>query len=93
MHLQFIPRANERQTNGKPMIKVKYFASLKEEMGKAEDDFDASALRTVEDVWRAAAGGRPLNDVLCAVNQEYAQTGTPVGDGDEVAFFPPVTGG
>lgn len=75
------------------MIKVKYFASLKEEMGKAEDDFDASALRTVEDVWRAAAGDKPLKDVLCAVNQEYARAATPVGDGDEIAFFPPVTGG
>ena len=75
------------------MIKVKYFASLKEEMGKAEDDFDASKLRTVEDVWRAAAGDRPLSGVLCAVNQEYARVGTRVGDGDEVAFFPPVTGG
>ena len=76
------------------MITVKYFASLKEEMGRAEDTFDAAALRTVEDVWRKATGGsKPLNDVLCAVNQGYVQIDMQVNDGDEVAFFPPVTGG
>ena len=31
--------------------------------------------------------------VRCAVNQEYADADTPVRPGDEVAFFPPVTGG
>lgn len=31
--------------------------------------------------------------VRAAVNQEFAQPGTAISDGDEVAFFPPVTGG
>lgn len=75
------------------MITVKYFASLKEQLGKTEDHFDAAALHTVKDVWRSAAGDKPLRDVLCAVNQEYAPASSPVNDGDEVAFFPPVTGG
>ncbi len=75
------------------MITVKYFASLKEELGKPGDEFDAAPLRTVADVWRVAAGDVPPGDVLCAVNQEYARLDAPVGDGDEVAFFPPVTGG
>lgn len=31
--------------------------------------------------------------IRCAVNQEMATAGTPIADGDEVAYFPPVTGG
>ena len=75
------------------MITVKYFASLKEEMGRSEDVFEATALHTIADVWRAAASDRRIDGVLCAVNQEYAQADARVKDGDEVAFFPPVTGG
>lgn len=75
------------------MITVKYFASLREAMGRPEERLDAAQLRVVEDVWRKVAGDGPLEDVLCAVNREYARSDTPVSDGDEVAFFPPVTGG
>ncbi len=75
------------------MITVKYFASLKERLGKPEDHFDATTLRTVEDVWKKATGNIPLENVLCAVNQEYAPISASVRDGDEIAFFPPVTGG
>jgi len=51
---------------------------------------------TVSGVWRQVAGdGDDMNgaNVLAAVNHEYAAPDTPVKDGDEVAFFPPVTGG
>ena len=48
----------------------------------------------VIDVWLRVGGGRPLPaDVLAAVNLCYVDKDHPVGDGDEVAFFPPVTGG
>lgn len=49
---------------------------------------------TVADVWRLALGdvAIPAN-VLAAVNMEYVDLAAPVKDGDEVAFFPPVTGG
>jgi molybdopterin synthase sulfur carrier subunit len=40
--------------------------------------------------WAALASVRNLR---CAVNQEMARLDSPVGSGDEVAFFPPVTGG
>ena len=62
-------------------------------MGRPEDVFEAATLHTVKDVWRMAAGDRPFDEVLCAINQEYAQADARVSDGDEVAFFPPVTGG
>lgn len=75
-------------------IQVRYFAELREQMGKSEDLLNAEQLNTVEDVWKAVSQGSPfLNRTLCAVNMEYAQPSSLVKDGDEVAFFPPVTGG
>lgn len=75
-------------------IRVLYFASLKERMGRAEDHLDARTICDVQEVWRRATGTPiPGEPVLVAVNQQYAAFDTPVSDGDEVAFFPPVTGG
>jgi molybdopterin synthase sulfur carrier subunit len=75
-------------------IRVRYFAGLRERMGRAEDRLACENLACVADVWKAVCQGQPLPDnILCAVNMEYARADTPVGDGDEVAFFPPVTGG
>ena len=42
---------------------------------------------------RHAAAFQNRKTVRCAVNQEFADNGSPVRPGDEVAFFPPVTGG
>jgi molybdopterin synthase sulfur carrier subunit len=75
-------------------IKVRYFASLKESIGRPEDDLDCAGLTTVYDVWHRANPGKALPDnILVAVNKDYAELNSPVKDGDEVAFFPPVTGG
>lgn len=75
------------------MIQIRYFASLREQCGKADEQIDAADVRTVEDVWnKMNRQGLPEN-VLVAVNQAYAALDTPVKSGDEVAFFPPVTGG
>jgi molybdopterin synthase sulfur carrier subunit len=75
-------------------IHVRYFASLRERLGRAEEDLVPEGITTVADVWKAVCEGMPVPDqVLCAVNLEYATPETPVHDGDEVAFFPPVTGG
>ncbi|WP_174626088.1 MoaD/ThiS family protein [Candidatus Methylobacter favarea] len=75
-------------------IKVRYFASLKESLGRAEDDLEFSGPATVKEVWERANAGKPLPDhILAAVNMDYAQLNNAVRDGDEVAFFPPVTGG
>jgi molybdopterin converting factor small subunit len=40
-----------------------------------------------------AAAFTAIRTVRCAVNQEFARPDTPVAAGDEIAFFPPVTGG
>ena len=75
-------------------IKVLYFASLKEQFGRSEEQLSAENLSTVEDVWQQVSARQEIDqNVLFAVNQEYAQLDTLVKSGDEVAFFPPVTGG
>lgn len=75
-------------------IQVRYFASLRERMGRAEDSIPAGQVRTVADLWAHAGGGAPMPpNTLIAVNMEYAGPDHPVREGDEVAFFPPVTGG
>lgn len=75
-------------------VKVRFFASLRERMGRSEQDLEPDQVHSVADVWAevAPSGDLPPN-VLIAVNQQYAERDHPVRDGDEVAFFPPVTGG
>jgi molybdopterin synthase sulfur carrier subunit len=76
------------------MITVKFFASLREQIGHAEDSLENAAPLTVREVWQRCCGGRAMPaNTLSAINREYAGLDTPVQDGDEVAFFPPVTGG
>jgi sulfur-carrier protein len=75
-------------------IKVRYFASLKESLGRSEDDLEFTGPVTVKDIWCRANVGKPAPDnLLAAVNMEYVDWNSVVRDGDEVAFFPPVTGG
>ena len=75
-------------------VQVKLFASLAESQGWRDKAIAYRAAMSVGDAWHAAAGGAALPPrVLCALNQEYCKLDAPVADGDEVAFFPPVTGG
>lgn len=73
-------------------IQVKFFASLRDKIGISDCQVDNAT--TTGQVWELATNhaDRPDN-VLVAVNMEYARFDDPVNDGDEVAFFPPVTGG
>jgi molybdopterin synthase sulfur carrier subunit len=76
-----------------PSITVRYFASLREQLGRGEEQVDVAGLRCVADIWsRVCAQPLPAN-TLIAINQEYATPASVVRAGDEVAFFPPVTGG
>ncbi|WP_031433330.1 MoaD/ThiS family protein [Methylomarinum vadi] len=75
-------------------IKVRYFASLKELLQRADDEVSAEGISCVRDVWQAANPHQTLpENVLAAVNMEYVELDAPVQEGDIVAFFPPVTGG
>lgn len=76
------------------MITIRYFASLRESVGRAEDRIEASGIATVADAWAHVARDTELPErVLIAVNHEYTGLDHPLKDGDEVALFPPVTGG
>jgi len=73
-------------------IQVKFFASLREKIGISESKIGLVA--TAGEAWDITTNNaeRPIN-VLVAINLEYAQFDDHLNDGDEVAFFPPVTGG
>ena len=84
------------------MIRVLYLASLRDRLGLDREELELpEETRDVADLRRLlqARGGEWATTfaddetVLAAVNQEMAQGGTPLSDGDEVGFFPPVTGG
>lgn len=83
-------------------MKVLYFAWLRQRVGLSEEDLALPAdVKTVDALlaWlrtrseKHAAALQDLSVVRVAVNQDYARGGDAVKDGDEVALFPPVTGG
>jgi sulfur-carrier protein len=81
-------------------VNVRYFASLREALGSAEAVEWTAGLTLGQLRDRLIARGGPHAEVLargralrCALNQVMAAETTPVPDGAEVAFFPPVTGG
>jgi len=83
-------------------VRVLYFASVREKLGRDAEELELPAdvstiaglrthLRARGGAWaEALADGRLLRT---AVNQDMAQPAAAIKPGDEVAFFPPVTGG
>ena len=83
-------------------MKVLYFAWLKAKTGTSEEEVspppEVTTVGALLDWLKARGPGHAealsdLSVVKVAVNQEYARPGDPVRPGDEVALFPPVTGG
>ncbi len=75
-------------------IQVRFFASLADHVGKRYEVLDSDGIHTVQDVWTKSVQNQAAPDnALVAINQQYAKFDAVVGDGDEIAFFPPVTGG
>ncbi len=74
-------------------ITVRFFASLRDRVGLESIEIDADDLDSVQDVWQALVKQEPDARVLAAVNARHAALDAKIQDGDEIAFFPPVTGG
>jgi molybdopterin synthase sulfur carrier subunit len=82
-----------------PAVTILYFAWLRDRAGISEERL--AGVRTVGDLLAWLAERSPKHraafenrkSIRCAVNQDFADPTAPVGPGDEVAFFPPVTGG
>ncbi len=76
-------------------VSVKYFASLRELMGEASSVIDIEESVSVSDLWQSILDSKNIefDNVMMAVNMEYVKSEHQLKSGDEVAFFPPVTGG
>ena len=80
-------------------VKILYFASLKEALGLSGETIDlpagATTVGSLRD-WLVGHGRAQLataKNLRCAVNQDMAKLDAEIKEGDEIAFFPPVTGG
>ena len=84
-----------------PSVRVKFLAELRERVGESEtvvaldelENCDVAGLKTTLAARDAAFETLGERRILCAINQVMANDSTRITDEDEVAFFPPVTGG
>jgi molybdopterin converting factor subunit 1 len=79
-------------------VKVKFFASYREALGKDELELDLEEHSTVSDLIESLRQGYPklgnlLETLVVSVNLEYSSYETVLKKGDEVALLPPVSGG
>ena len=83
------------------MIQLRYFASLREQLGISDEavplpdniDTVAALQRWLQERGEPWSGALADKRLLVAVNHEVAKRATGVSDGDEIAWFPQVTGG
>jgi molybdopterin converting factor subunit 1 len=77
-------------------IEIRYFAAFREATGVASEPVDTEA-KTADSLFAECAGRHPAlqrySASLVAINDEMADWGQVLADGDEVLFFPPVAGG
>ena len=69
-------------------VTVRLFARLRDLAGSGELVREIPEAATVRTVWQSLVAEMPV-----AVNADYSSMSAPVGEGDEVAFLPPVSGG
>jgi molybdopterin converting factor subunit 1 len=79
-------------------VTVRLFARLRDIAGAAELLRDVGPGATIGSVWRQLVSDFPElgsyeRTISSAINADYARMDQPVGDGDEIAFLPPVSGG
>jgi sulfur-carrier protein len=78
-------------------IRVRFFAALRDALGMREQTLDLPGAATVASAWTALVALHPSleanSSLAYAVNRAYADLGTVLHDGDELALIPPVSGG
>lgn len=79
-------------------IRIRLFASLREAMGQGEMEIDLPGAATAEDAWQRLVLDAPsLRErragLLASINRRYAPFDSPLAEGDELVFIPPVSGG
>ena len=74
-------------------LRIRLFAGLRERAGTGSRQLELADGACVGDVWAALQLGEEPPGLLYAVNKTYADAGTSLADGDEVALIPPVSGG
>ena len=75
-------------------ITVRYFASLREFLNKSEETLETTTALTINQAWTQLNPDKALpENTLVAINRSYVNTDQKVQINDELAFFPPVTGG
>jgi len=76
------------------IIVVKYFASISDVIGKTSEEMEWQAGITAGDIWSDVSKNiKYTGKVMVAVNHEYVDMSYLLSENDEIAFFPPVTGG
>jgi sulfur-carrier protein len=83
-------------------VRLLFFASLRENLGTSAEEVDlpptVTTVGSLREHLRDRGGAwgnvfAPMRNVRAAINQQMVQLDAPIKGGDEVAFFPPVTGG
>jgi sulfur-carrier protein len=75
-------------------IKVKFFARMRDEAGIDSGEVEYVDGLSLESIWtQLVSDSNYPESVMVAVNMEYVSGELTLQDGDEIAFFPPVTGG
>ena len=77
-------------------VRLRYFASIRERVGRTAEELDVPAGFTVAQLWEQLVAEVPdlaQQRYRPAVNQEYTTPDHALAEGDEVVFIPPVSGG
>jgi molybdopterin synthase sulfur carrier subunit len=90
--------SNDVSNRATVRVTIRLFARLREITGSGELTREVSVPADAQAAWAALTGEFPALEqyrpvISCAVNEQYAKFDTPLVDGDEVAFLPPVSGG
>jgi len=80
------------------VVRVRFFASLRERLRRGEAEYTLADGATVADLWAAVCAEHPSlaelgRSISFAVNREYVEREHRLSSNDEVALIPPVSGG